>query len=274
MKQVKAVMCDCDGTLLNAQQIVSDRTKTAIHCLREKGILFGLCTGRECESVKQLLPTWGIEHMVDAIVGTGGAEIYDFTMDKMIRQFPLKPNIIKMIVHHYQDMDVNFAIPEHGILYVPKDDALIQNVSKMDRVPYQVVDYETYVTEPKSKLMIICDPKQMDEVAKRSRSLQSDQCKFTSLMTTNRLYEYMDPRISKAFGLQTLMELHNISMEELCTFGDANNDVDMTMAAGIGVAMANGSERTKQAADYITDDHQQDGVAKFIEKYLLSSRNM
>lgn len=269
MRQVKAVMCDCDGTLLNEKQIVSDRTKTAIRNLREMGILFGLCTGRECESVKQLLPIWGIEHMVDAIVGTGGAEIYDFKLDKTIRQFPLEPDVLKMIIRHYQDMDVNFAIPDHGILYVPKEDALIQNISKMDRVPYRVVNYDTYLTEPKIKLMIICDPARMDQVAKRSRSLQSDQFRFTSLITTSRLYEYMDPHISKAFGLQTLMELHGIPMEELCTFGDADNDYDMTVAAGIGVVMANGSERTKQAADYLTEDNQHDGVAAFIEKHLL-----
>ena len=65
------------------------------------------------------------------------------------------------------------------------------------------------------------------------------------------------------------MELHGIPMEELCTFGDADNDYDMTVAAGIGVVMANGSERTKQAADYLTEDNQHDGVAAFIEKHLL-----
>lgn len=271
MEKIKAVMCDCDGTLLNQQQIVSERNKLAIQKLREQGILFGLCTGRECESVKQLLGIWGLEGMVDAIVGTGGAEIYDFTKKQTIRQFPLEPEVLKTIVQHYQDLDVNFAIPEQGILYVPKDDVLIQTVSKMDRVPYRVVDYDAYCTKPKSKLMIICDPDRMEEVVKRSASLKSDRFQFTSLITTSRLFEYMDPRISKAFGLQTLMELHGIQMEELCTFGDADNDYDMTKAAGVGVVMANGSERTKQVADYLTADCQNDGVAQFIEKYLLPS---
>lgn len=55
----------------------------------------------------------------------------------------------------------------------------------------------------------------------------------------------MDPRISKSFGLQKLMEMHGFTMENLCTFGDADNDYDMTLHAGVGVVMANGSEKQK-----------------------------
>lgn len=65
------------------------------------------------------------------------------------------------------------------------------------------------------------------------------------------------------------MELHQLSMENLCTFGDADNDYDMTLHAGLGVVMANGSELTKGAADAITDDNNHDGIAKFIEKTFL-----
>lgn len=41
------------------------------------------------------------------------------------------------------------------------------------------------------------------------------------------------------------MEMHGFTMENLCTFGDADNDYDMTLHAGVGVVMANGSRKTK-----------------------------
>ena len=43
----------------------------------------------------------------------------------------------------------------------------------------------------------------------------------------------------------------------------------MTLNAGVGVAMANGSDKTKSVADYITDDNNHDGIGKFIQEHIL-----
>ena len=82
----------------------------------------------------------------------------------------------------------------------------------------------------------------------------------------------MDPGVSKTYGIRQILQLHGLMMEELCTFGDADNDYDMTVNAGVGVVMANGSEKTKSAADYITDDNDHDGIGKFINQYILCER--
>ena len=141
---VKAIMCDIDGTLLSSEGVVTKKTVEMIKKAREKGTLFGLSTGRDVNSIQTLLGTWGIEGLVDMIVGTGGAEIYDYTLDISKAQYPLDGELIKEIVKHYEDMDCNFAIPEDGIFYSPKDDEYIQDLSKGDRVPYKVVDYNEY----------------------------------------------------------------------------------------------------------------------------------
>ena len=112
---VKAIMCDIDGTLLSSEGVVTKKTVEMIKKAREKGTLFGLSTGRDVNSIQTLLGTWGIEGLVDMIVGTGGAEIYDYTFDISKAQYPLDGELIKEIVKHYEDMDCNFAIPEDGI---------------------------------------------------------------------------------------------------------------------------------------------------------------
>ena len=126
---VKAIMCDIDGTLLSSDGVVTPKTVEMIKKAREQGILFGLSTGRDVNSIQTLLKTWGIDGLVDMIVGTGGAEIYDYTLDIAKAQFPLDGRLIKDIVKHYEDMDCNFAIPEDGILFAPKDDEHIQMLS-------------------------------------------------------------------------------------------------------------------------------------------------
>ena len=51
--------------------------------------------------------------------------------------------------------------------------------------------------------------------------------------------------------------------------GDGDNDIVMLREAGFGVAMANGEEKVKEVADYITLSNEEDGVADVIEKYVL-----
>lgn len=266
---IKAIMCDVDGTILTDQNIVSPRTVEAIKKVREKGMLFGLATGRDVLNTKGFLKDWGIEGLVDIIIGTGGGEIYDIPLKVNKSSYPLAPELIHEIVQHYQDMDVNFAIPFEGDLYTPKEDRHIKLLSDVDHVPYKVVDYKIFLDQPMPKIMIVCDPETMDQVVERSKTFHNDRYKSASLITASVLFEYMDPRISKANGLREVMELHGLTMEELCTFGDADNDYDMTLHAGMGVVMANGSEKTKSVADYITDDYNHDGIANFIEQHFL-----
>lgn len=266
---IKAIMCDIDGTLLSSKGYVTDKTVEMIKKAREEGILFGLSTGRDVNSIQTLLKDWHIEGLVDLIVGTGGAEIYDYTLNKSKAQYPLEAESIKEIIEHFKDMDCNFAIPENGELYAPKDDEHIQFLSEADHVPYKVVNYDEYLTEPKPKIMIICKPDYMDQIIERAQTFKSDKFKSASLKTASELYEYMDPRISKTAGLIEILKLHDIDIKDILTFGDADNDYDMTLNAGIGVVMANGSEKTKSVADYITDDNDHDGIGNYIEKYVL-----
>ena len=109
----------------------------------------------------------------------------------------------------------------------------------------------------------------MDKIIERSKTFHSDEFKSSSLKTASVLYEYMDPRVSKTAGLIEILKLHHIDIKEIVTFGDADNDYDMTLNAGVGVIMANGSEKTKRVADYITDDNDHDGIGNYIEKFIL-----
>ena len=61
----------------------------------------------------------------------------------------------------------------------------------------------------------------------------------------------MDPRVSKTAGLIGILKLHHIDLKEIVTFGDADNDYDMTLNAGIGVVMVNGSDKTKSVEDLL-----------------------
>ena len=89
-------------------------------------------------------------------------------------------------------MDCNFAIPEDGILFAPKDDEYIQMLAKADKVPYQVVDYNELLQNPKPKI-IICKLEDMDKIIERSKTFHSDEFKSSFLKTAMNIWiqEYL-----------------------------------------------------------------------------------
>jgi len=51
--------------------------------------------------------------------------------------------------------------------------------------------------------------------------------------------------------------------------GDHINDLDMIEFAGLGVAMGNAQAAAKEVADLVIGHHDADGLAVFVEDYLL-----
>ncbi len=63
------------------------------------------------------------------------------------------------------------------------------------------------------------------------------------------------------------MDHYMISQPETMAFGDGENDIDMIRFAGIGVAMGNGIPALQKAADYVTDDIDEDGIANALHHF-------
>ncbi|MBR2036785.1 MAG: HAD hydrolase family protein, partial [Lachnospiraceae bacterium] len=71
-------------------------------------------------------------------------------------------------------------------------------------------------------------------------------------------------------AVRFLAEYLNIPIENTIAVGDAENDIPMLEAAGLGVAMKNASDDIKQHADYITKlDNNEGGVGEVIRKFML-----
>lgn len=76
--------------------------------------------------------------------------------------------------------------------------------------------------------------------------------------------------LSKGNALVQLAQRLGIPVENTVAAGDAANDLSMLRAAGVGVAMCNGTDEAKAAADAVTcRDNNHDGIAEIIEKYLV-----
>lgn len=60
-----------------------------------------------------------------------------------------------------------------------------------------------------------------------------------------------------------------IKLSNVIAFGDDYADIDMLKLSGIGIAMGNAIKEVKEAADIIIGSNDEDGIAVYLEKYLL-----
>lgn len=178
---IKAVFCDIDGTLLTSQHTVSPRTVAAIRALRERGVLFGLCTGRDAHATEAMYELWGIEGLVDVMVGCGGAEVIDRAHDINELSYPLPGETIARICKHMADLPATPVCPRDGVFYVPESNACVEHLSRVDGVPYQVVDFAEFLREPQPKVMFTMAPEVMPRVIERASTFADDTVKAAAL---------------------------------------------------------------------------------------------
>jgi len=75
--------------------------------------------------------------------------------------------------------------------------------------------------------------------------------------------------VSKGNAVQKIAEHLKISPEQVCVFGDYDNDVSMFLYAGIAIATENGSKKALKNADFITLSNDNEGIAYAIKEILL-----
>ena len=72
--------------------------------------------------------------------------------------------------------------------------------------------------------------------------------------------DVIEKGFSKAEGLKRLLQHYNVDPADTVAFGDSLNDLELLKECALGIAMGNGREELKKAADYVTDPIGEDGV--------------
>ena len=267
---------DLDGTLLTTDKILTERTKKALEMAAAQGVILVPATGRPlCGLPKELLELPFIKYAVTA----NGARILETKTEQVLSEMLISVEKAREILDIFSDYDTLRDVYYDGIGYSEKEKLVhIQDYVMTKamgeyilntRVPVESVE-EKFETENRGTdkvqaLFRYQTDKQ--EAWKRIR-------KVTGVEATGALENNIEVNaegVHKGMALLKLGEIFGISREEIASFGDGSNDTMMLKTVGMGVAMANAMPEVKAAADRLTDSNDEEGVARFIEKYILKT---
>lgn len=258
MQNIKMIVTDLDNTLLRKDKTISNYTKSIIKKCIDYGLIVVFATARPERATRQ----WQINKESSYVIANNGATITHNKKEIMNIAIPeaTKHNIIKRFAN---DPHVTGITAEVGdFLYTLNTDGWVM---KGDDGGWNPVlhDFTIPVKEDMCKLCVEC---------KNSEIVSSILSEFPDLRilpnSGEEWHMIMHKSASKFNAISYLAKLKGISMQDIIAFGDDYNDVDMLKGCGVGVAVENAIDSAKQVADYICEPNDEDGVARYIDKYV------
>ncbi len=146
-EQIRLILADIDGTLLNSNHEVTELTGKAIGKLKERGIMFGIATGRSPYAVKKLLPEWGLENDTALIMGFNGGSVMDMRTGEMTSVLRLSGRAIPQIQKDLEGFDYNIGMYEGETFKALIDDERARRIAHSNRFTFIQDDFSGYIDQ-------------------------------------------------------------------------------------------------------------------------------
>lgn len=281
IRKKKVLFFDIDGTLIDFQSRMPGTARTALRKAARNGHRLILCTGRSfCQLDPKLL-----QMGFDGVVAAAGADV--LYGDVEISHETFGAGRISRIIDFFLENKIPF-------LFQQKDGCVIQascvrgmaegmkerfggHVSE-DHAEQQLrASIGSLVTDPDMSLhkedfsgtetVLYCNsPVPNEAIIKLAQPLGLTVSDTSFKTPDNFSGEITVKGVTKATGMEKMLDYLHTDRRDSIAFGDGPNDINMMEYAGLSVAMGNGTEEVKKAADYVTKDVDKDGLYAAMER--------
>ena len=255
---------DVDGTIIPFGKDIPESAKKALYRAKELGHRLFLSTGRgTCELDKRL-------ECIDfdgGVFSAGGKVIYN-GQNVYMRQFTPSERDYVMNFSKENNMEILIQTEEGTLLkrstYECWNKAFDKYLGRKLAIPGLVVVDEFPEDLEMNKIVFFAMDRNIPSLREKIDP------NYTIVGNTVGLpQEYMAElvlsEITKASGIEHLINHLGDDRSSVVAIGDGPNDIEMIQFASLGIAMGNGSDELKKVADFITDDIESDGLEKAID---------
>ncbi|CAK8570205.1 unnamed protein product [Lathyrus sativus] len=268
------IFCDMDGTLLNSKSQISTSTVKALREASARGVKIVIATGKARPAVIDIFKSVDLAGK-DGIVsefspgvfvqgllvyGRQGREIYRSNLD---------PDVCREACLYSLENKVPLIAFCEGRCLSLFHDPLVDSLHTMYREPKAEIipSVEHLLASADIQKMIFLGTRQ--NVADTLRPYWSDATngRANVVQAVPDMLEIVPLGTSKGKGVKVLLDHLGVTATEIMAIGDGENDVEMLELASLGIALSNGSEKSKAVANVIGLSNDEDGVADAIYRY-------
>lgn len=258
---MKLLALDLDGTAVNRQGHLGEKTKAALLDARSRGHRVVFATGRRDID---MFSFWPESKYADYLLLNNGGKLIRTADSAVLFNETIPPETAKALIQQCLEDNWQLHVISGDYWGINKwNDGLQDYIDFLGTAPVRYHRLEQTPWQSVEGFMATADR----DVICQWITRQALPLSFTPSEDT--CTDIMARNVGKWNGLQRLMALLEISAEQVVAAGDYTNDLPMIRGAGIGVAVDNALPDVKAAADYVTfRDCNHDAAAEIVSRFL------
>ena len=263
---IKAIFLDLDGTLNNDQKVITPRTKAALMAAQQRGVRLVLASARPSPGLFKERDALSLQTYGGILMSYNGGRIVEAATGRVLFETAMDMAQTKAVLRFLETLPVTPILDDGKRFYVTDPRGYkVEYECQNNRMECTVVEnLADFLHFSPIKLLMSVEPEQLPSV---QQTLSAMLPKALTVVQTAPFYLEVIPRvINKGQGLRDTCRALGIDPGQTVAFGDAENDIPMLEAAGIGVAMGNSAPQVKAAAAAVTESNNEDGIAVFLER--------
>lgn len=265
MKPIRLFISDIDGTLVRRDKSLGPPVADAFKRLEAAGVRTSLISARPLSGVTALATQLGIDAPVGAYNGGTLARLDGTVLsaDRLARD---------VAVRALQLLDEPRVTPwvfADGRWHTTTLDNPHTNSERKsaDAEPVVVERFDALLDRV-DKIVGVSD--ELDFLAGLDAQVRQALGGGATVARSQPYYlDVTGPRADKGVGVTAIAEALGIPLDQTAVIGDGHNDVAMFKVAALSIAMGQGAQDVRDAADHVTLSNVEDGVAAAIDRYVL-----
>jgi len=266
---VRLLLADVDGTLVNSNKVLTEAAEAAARELRDAGIRLAITSGRPPRGMRMLIEPLALQ---GPIAGFNGGVLVNpdlSVIETRMLDASVAGRTVELLLEH--GLDVWVYTEDSWLIrnaHAPHVDREVRTVA-FD--PIVVPAFGDVHLAHAVKIVGVSDD--FARVADCEKAMQSALGETASATRSQPYYlDVTHPRANKGEVVSMLSRLLGIPPEGIATIGDMPNDVLMFRSSGVSIAMGNASAEVKAQASAVTDSNDDDGFAKAVRRFILPAR--
>lgn len=256
----KALFFDIDGTLVSLQTLaIPNSAIAALERAKANGTKIFISTGRPTQIMNNI-GALQERRLIDGYITMNGA--YCYVGDKVIYKSPVPATDVHTLANLCRqngycsifvgEKDIKVCQPNDEVRHIFFEFLRVNEISESSFE--EAMRGEIYQITP------FFSPEAQEHIAPLMPGSEFGRWHPAFVDITRK-------GNTKRLGMEHIQRHFGISPSETMAFGDGGNDIAMLQYAATGIAMGNASETVKAAADYVTENAENDGIALALEHF-------
>lgn len=267
--RIGLTLLDVDGTLLDSDLRLTERTRSTINECAASGVKFALVSGRPLASLRAL--TVGLEGVRFLISGNGSV-LLDLESQRIKVKEAFEGDLLERLVKFGLSRSFGICLhAEDGWYACGVRGQVDVEIARSGSLPVSYLDNEADRASDFGrdilKILFVGPP---DVIQQSKRELEEAESDVRAMVSYPEYLEAMPIGVTKAGFIEEIRECLGSPRAEILAIGDGENDVEMLGAADVAVCVANASYVARACAQYEVPSNDEDGVAVALDAFLLN----